>query len=969
MAELFRYVQHSFVAPAETSSIDVSRESPLQRDLENARSGDRPAEQIREIAGKYLETNFQSPAAEPFRFAKALIEFGRELLDLSSPNQQTIDELITSVFAMDPQTLPEDNAFQSDKGHLDDALICVKLVTGFDRVNAARFVAMRQSIAFLEDFAAGEISDFSSDALRARLRRPIRVPQDLLDALKKNERQQSAPSAPDPNGASTGRRLADLIERERNLRTAYEAITQLEPDRFEMKPMHFSSDHPTTASGAMVREATHHGIAKRQAREGHGGAMISVPAFLAIPREAIERLGGGVKATLERASIDVDRSQVPNVVTAIKREWQEVSGALAPYQIPSPAKVFRVGANLFAVRPLTATVAFSGGSAPALASQAKLRPAGVGDLQAVRQELIGYEAGEISHIENVLEGELLRRSTRREEMNELTISEETDTTQVEERDQQSTSRNELSSEAQRESGQTTNTATDKTSTTEYGKLVENSKSNYARSVTDRAVNTLTQMVKRQRVQRERKTYTEEALHELDNREGTHKVRGIYQWVDKKYKTRIFNYGKRLLYDVVVPEPAAFLIDSLKNALQPENFQLTKPSEPGISPRDLNPGNYIYYAAKYGVTGSITPPPEEFIQTMSYVDHQDVQKQLKAFGGTIDGWYYNATKITVPENYKAVSGYVQRTNLRWINASPERDLEVYVGEYYYLRFAPGSIGTLNHSFTMSGETGDIPVTVNTWQNTVQFNFAIGINCRRTDKAYEQWQLKTHAAIMAGYQRQLAEYEDKLNRYQATMRSQMALVSNFAHDPSVEHEELKKAFIFLLLGEHFSQAYHPAPNPAALPPNTAYVKDWGAMVAFFERAFEWENIMFTYYPYFWGRQARWGELVLIQDIDPQFEAFLKAGAARVVVPVRPGFEGALAHYHETGDIWMGEEMPDMFSDYYVSIIEELKGRNFAPGKEICISEWDVKLPTTLVMLKEDATLPAWTPTGNCNPPDEL
>jgi hypothetical protein len=58
------------------------------------------------------------------------------------------------------------------------------------------------------------------------------------------------------------------------------------------------------------------------------------------------------------------------------------------------------------------------------------RPIGVGDLQVVRQKLIGYEPGDISHIENVLEGELLRRSTRREEVNELTITQETDTTQV-----------------------------------------------------------------------------------------------------------------------------------------------------------------------------------------------------------------------------------------------------------------------------------------------------------------------------------------------------------------------------------------------------------------------------------------------------------------------------------------------------------------------------------------------------------
>ena len=141
----------------------------------------------------------------------------------------------------------------------------------------------------------------------------------------------------------------------------------------------------------------------------------------------------------------------------------------------------------------------------------------------------------------------------------------------------------------------------------------------------------------------------------------------------------------------------------------------------------------------------------------------------------------------------------------------------------------------------------------------------------------------------------------------------------------------------------------------------------MVAFFERAFEWENLMYTYYPYFWGRPQRWEELILTQDADPQFEAFLKAGAARVVMPVRPGFEAALAHYQETGDVWMGEEIPDMFADNYLSIIEEIKATNYAPGKEVCLEQWEVTLPTTLVLLKDDDTLPSWTATA-CTPPVE-
>jgi hypothetical protein len=241
--------------------------------------------------------------------------------------------------------------------------------------------------------------------------------------------------------------------------------------------------------------------------------------------------------------------------------------------------------------------------------------------------------------------------------------------------------------------------------------------------------------------------------------------------------------------------------------------------------------------------------------------------------------------------------------------------------------------------------------------LQFSYAIGINCRRTDLAFERWRLKTFAALAEGYRRQLSEYEDKLAQRLAMVRTQMMLAQNYARNPSVEKTELKRMFIHLLVSEHLSEVGLPTPisNQFFYLTDPDYVNKWGAVVAFFERAFEWENMMYFYYPYFYGSQARWGELILIQDLDPLFEEFLKAGAARLVVPVKPEFEKAMAHYHETGKVWMGKEMPDIFSELYVSLLDEIRGRNYTPDEEILVEQWDVKLPTTLVMLKADTTLP--------------
>jgi hypothetical protein len=135
-----------------------------------------------------------------------------------------------------------------------------------------------------------------------------------------------------------------------------------------------------------------------------------------------------------------------------------------------------------------------------------------------------------------------------------------------------------------------------------------------------------------------------------------------------------------------------------------------------------------------------------------------------------------------------------------------------------------------------------------------------------------------------------------------------------------------------------------------------------VRFFEQAFEWEHLVYFFYPFFWGWKAGWKNRMLLDDIDAVFADFLRAGAARVVFPVRPGFEAAVVHYLETGELWNGGPPPDISDPMYVSIISEIQAATGAPGSETPVGDaWEVRLPTTLVRLRPHDDLPAWEKVG--------
>ena len=223
-----------------------------------------------------------------------------------------------------------------------------------------------------------------------------------------------------------------------------------------------------------------------------------------------------------------------------------------------------------------------------------VQPLGIADFRRVEQTLKGYETGEIAHIENVLIGEKKNRTTRHllrmeESTNTLTESES-----IKERDTQTTDRFELQKESEKAIQQASALNLGASIAASYGPVkatisADYSNTNaqqqsdreavrYGKETTARALERLTERVRTERATKRLEEWEDTTLHEISNLDGTKHVTGVYRWLDKVYEARIVNYGKRLMFEFVLPEPAANYL-ALQAVRSRPSANIEKPKDP------------------------------------------------------------------------------------------------------------------------------------------------------------------------------------------------------------------------------------------------------------------------------------------------------------------------------------------------------------------------------------------------------
>ncbi|MEA2414127.1 MAG: hypothetical protein QOI58_784 [Thermoanaerobaculia bacterium] len=194
----------------------------------------------------------------------------------------------------------------------------------------------------------------------------------------------------------------------------------------------------------------------------------------------------------------------------------------------------------------------------------------IGDLLVTKQQLVKYDLGEVAHVESAMVGLTKQRTHRRLNRSEEFSLTETETTTEEERETQTTDRFDMEKESSQVINQNFSVDSGVSVTGSYGAMQFNSTldasygyssqqaqsdaTSFSKSVTTRALSRVKEKVRRVKTVTLINEVEETSVHQLTNDTGDN-VNGVYRWLDKYYLNKIINYGKRLLFEFAIPEPA------------------------------------------------------------------------------------------------------------------------------------------------------------------------------------------------------------------------------------------------------------------------------------------------------------------------------------------------------------------------------------------------------------------------------
>ncbi|WP_233890040.1 hypothetical protein [Paraburkholderia flagellata] len=450
------------------------------------------------------------------------------------------------------------------------------------------------------------------------------------------------------------------------------------------------------------------------------------------------------------------------------------------------------------------------------------------------------------------------------------------------------------------------------STTTFG--MQNSNSQSATDSRKQAV-TLTQKASSRSKQEHKVTISistvtgtsETTTRELVNQSTTDPIRIDYFSLMRKWLVRLYRYGLRLTYDVVIPEPGAALrktyadIDTLQSQLGLFVFP--------VKHSDVDAGNVQDLADQY--QASVPPPPPEGSPIV-------VAASVPGLSGSGSISHF-PLEFDVPPGY-----WVTKVVLDAELSSPAKvdiNFDVIGATFSY----HGGNTTIPSSQLLSRIDGQPLLFHTTGHQAVVMLFQgadvaavqITVSIEPTAQALAQWKSDAWNALLNAAQTQFYSGQQEIAAQISRKQDELNNVDTLTLRRE-EGDEIMKGVLRFLLGPDFN--YMPADVVQAILASggvdpthgvaftanalgmdqTAWtvVSQHEDVIRFINQAIEWENVVSFLYSYFWDLPQSWEFIRRIRHSDANRQAFLRAGSARVVLTVRKGWEEAWVRFAEGG-----------------------------------------------------------------------
>jgi hypothetical protein len=397
-------------------------------------------------------------------------------------------------------------------------------------------------------------------------------------------------------------------------------------------------------------------------------------------------------------------------------------------------------------------------------------------------------------------------------------------------------------------------------------------------------------------------------HLIENKHANKSMRVDYFKRVRKWQSNLYRYGVRLTYDVVLPDPGARL-RAREVELQKIADELATEFHLELAPSQITVFNWEALADQYGV-GLPAPPDEvrqiETAQGLNYATPYD----LNTISGDGSKWHESqrltSLSITVPLDYTLSNLYIEASFVTFFeNTLPPGSVVVYYGPSWNSAVPDPS----NHWVTLQLNVGPEQVPAE-GQITILFvtQFAasgtlkIGATVVPSESTMESWRLACWTIIRDSAAARAAQHRSYLRERQGALQKQIA-----GDDPvrlrRTEREAIMRSVLeWLFPGfQDASSVLANLPSPGYLDPGTwQQLMQYGEYIKFVQTAIDWDNVIVFLYPYFWDTIWHEQEKLFLNHPDPVHREFLRAGAARVILAIQPGFEEQVVTLLDQGQL---------------------------------------------------------------------